>query len=196
VRWVLLNEIPFDRDGDFSISNFVDRYNADLANDYGNLVSRTTKMVQRYFDGVVPATAARLPIDDELRSTAARIVPVHDAAFDRLEFSEGLAAARQLVGRANKYIEETAPWALHREGDARLATVCAELLEAIRVSTMLLHPVIPRATARVAGEMGLDLTGDLTDELRSWPQLTPGAPIRVGNILFPRLDREAVLAAE
>ncbi|HEY8755555.1 MAG TPA: methionine--tRNA ligase [Candidatus Dormibacteraeota bacterium] len=195
VRWVLLSEIPFDRDGDFSISNFVDRYNADLANDYGNLVSRTTKMVQRYFGGVVPASAARLPIDDELRSTAARIVPVYDAALDRLEFSEGLAAARQLVGRANKYIEETAPWALHREGDARLATVCAELLEAIRVSTMLLHPVIPRATARVAEELGLDLSGDLTDELRSWPRLIAGDPIRVGEILFPRLDREAVLAS-
>lgn len=111
VRWVLLSEIPFDRDGDFSIANFIDRYNADLANDYGNLVSRTTKMVQRYFDGRVPAMTTRTPIDDELRSTAARIVPVYDAALDHLEFSEGMAAARQLVDRANKYIEETAPWA-------------------------------------------------------------------------------------
>jgi methionyl-tRNA synthetase len=196
VRWVLLSEVPFDRDGDFSISNFVDRYNADLANDYGNLVSRTTKMVQRYFAGQVPATEARSPIDDELRTTAARIVPVYDSAMDHLEFSEGMAAARQLVGRANKYIEETAPWSLHRQGDARLATVCAELLEAIRVSTMLLHPVIPRATARVAAEMGLSLAGDLTEELRSWPRLVEGSPIRVGDILFPRLDREAVLAAE
>ncbi len=194
VRWVLLSEVPFDRDGDFSIAKFVDRYNADLANDYGNLVSRTTKMVQRYFDGRVPAPAARAAIDDELRTTAARVVPVYDAAMDALEFSEAMAAARQLVGRANKYIEETAPWTLHREGDARLQTVCSELLEAVRVSTMLLHPVIPRATSRVAAEMSIRLEGDLTDELRRWPALSEGAPVRVGEILFPRLDREVIVA--
>ncbi len=194
VRWVLLSEVPFDRDGDFSMSKFVDRYNADLANDYGNLVSRTTKMVQRYFDGRVPPMGGRTDIDDELRTTAARVVPVYDAAMDGLEFSEAMAAARQLVGRANKYIEETAPWSLHREGDARLGTVCAELLEAVRVSTMLLHPVIPRATARVGAEMGVSLDGDLTAALRRWPDLVTGAPIGVGEILFPRLDREAVLA--
>ena len=116
VRWVLLSEVPFDRDGDFSMAKFVDRYNADLANDYGNLVSRTTKMVQRYFAGRVPAMAAREDIDDELRTTAARVVPVYDAAMDDLQFSEAMAAARQLVGRANKYIEETAPWTLQQAG--------------------------------------------------------------------------------
>jgi methionyl-tRNA synthetase len=196
VRWVLLSEVPFDRDGDFSMAKFVDRYNADLANDYGNLVSRTTKMVQRYFGGRTPPLAARTDIDDELRSTAARVVPVYDAAMDALEFSEAMAAARQLVGRANKYIEETAPWTLHREADPRLGTVCAELLEAVRVSTMLLHPVIPRATARVAAEMGITLDGDLGEELRRWPALAEGSPIGVGEILFPRLDREVVLTAE
>jgi methionyl-tRNA synthetase len=195
VRWVLLSEVPFDRDGDFSVAKFVDRYNADLANDYGNLVSRTTKMVQRYFAGRVPAMAARTAIDDELRTTASRVVPVYDSAMDRLEFSEAMAAARQLIGRANKYIEETAPWTLHREGDGRLATVCAELLEAVRVSTILLHPVIPRATAQVAAEMGISLAGDLSDEVRSWPRLAQGTTITVGEILFPRLDREVVLAA-
>jgi methionyl-tRNA synthetase len=195
VRWVLLSEVPFDRDGDFSMTNFVDRYNADLANDYGNLVSRTVKMVSRYFEGKVPDAGPREPIDDELCTTAARILPVYDAAMDRLEFSEALAAARQLVGRANKYIEETAPWTLHSRGDPRLRTICRELLEAIRVSTMLLHPVIPRATSRVAAEMGFVLSGDLSGELREWPSLTPGETVPVGDILFPRLDREAVLAA-
>jgi methionyl-tRNA synthetase len=196
VRWVLLSEVPFDRDGDFSMSNFVDRYNADLANDYGNLVSRTTKMVRRYFAGRIPSQGQHQPIDDDLRSTAARILPVYDSALDELRFSEALAAAMQLVGRANKYIEETAPWTLHRNNDPRLGTVCAELLEAIRVSTMLLHPFIPRATSRVAQEIGLTLDGDLTNELRAWPRLTAGTEITVGEILFPRLDREAVLSAE
>jgi methionyl-tRNA synthetase len=195
VRWVLLSEVPFDRDGDFSMTGFVDRYNADLANDYGNLVFRTTTMVKRYFDGRVPAPGRRDPLDDELRSTAARVVPVYDEAMNRLDFTEAMAAARQLVGRANKYIEETAPWTLNRHQDDRLATVCAELLEAIRVATILLHPVIPRATTRVATQMGLTVSGDLSDEVRSWPRLSVGAPVSVGEILFPRLDREAVLAA-
>ena len=195
VRWVLLSEVPFDRDGDFSMTGFIDRYNADLANDYGNLVSRTTKMVQRYCDGRIPAMATRDPIDDDLRITAARVVPVYDAAMDRLEFSEALAAARQLVGRANKLIEETAPWTLQKNADPRLGTVLAELLEAVRVSTMLLHPFIPRATRRVAEELGLVLDTDLSAEVRAWPTLTPGATITIGAILFPRLDREAVLGA-
>jgi methionyl-tRNA synthetase len=195
VRWVLLSEVPFDRDGDFSMTSFVDRYNADLANDYGNLVSRTTTMIQRYFNGRVPAPGRRDPLDDDLRSVAARVVPVYDEAMNRLDFTEAMAAARQLVGRANKYIEETAPWILNREGDDRLATVCAELLEAIRVATILLHPVIPRATTRVATQVGLSVSGDLTDEVRGWPRLSEGAPVSVGEILFPRLDREAVLAA-
>ena len=195
VRWVLLSEVPFDRDGDFSMSGFIDRYNADLANDYGNLVSRTTKMVQRYFDGKVPAATSRAPLDDELRTTAARILPVYDAAMDSLRFNEALAAAMQLVGRANKYIEESTPWTLHRNHDPRLATVCAELLEAIRVATMLLHPVIPCATARVATDLGIALEGDLTAALRSWPALREGDPVPVGDILFPRLEREAGPAA-
>jgi len=190
VRYVLMAEIPFDRDGDFSLEGFVDRYNADLANDYGNLVSRTTKMVKRYFDGAVPEPGPRQPIDDELPATAATVVPAVAAAMDNLDVSGALGHARRLVGRANKYIEETAPWTLSAAGDPRLATVCHGLLEAIRVSTLLLHPVIPAATAKVAADLGFSLAG-----LEGAP-LSPGAPVGVGDILFPRLDREAVLAEE
>ena len=190
VRYVLMAEIPFDRDGDFSLEGFVDRYNADLANDYGNLVSRTTKMVKRYFDGRVPPPGDRRPIDDELPALAAEVVPAACAAIDDLDIAGALAQARRLVGRANKYIEEVAPWTLHAAGDDRLGTVCLALLEAIRVSTLLLHPVMPSATARVAAELGFSL-----DSLDGAP-LAPGAPVGVGEILFPRLDREAVLAEE
>ncbi|MHB8718123.1 MAG: methionine--tRNA ligase [Candidatus Dormibacteria bacterium] len=194
VRWVLMCEVPFDRDGDFSMSTFVDRYNADLANDYGNLVSRTTKMLQRYCGGELPAPGPRTAIDDELRLTAARVVGVHDAAMERRDLSEAAAAAMQLVGRANKLIEETAPWTLAANGDARLHTVLTELLEAVRVSTALLHPFIPEATRRAAADLGVSLEGDLSDQVRGWGLLPPGHRVRVGDILFPRLDREAVLA--
>src|SRR5207302_1956036 len=143
VRYVLMAEIPFDRDGDFSLEGFVDRYNADLANDYGNLVSRTTKMVRQYFDGRVPEQGPSLPLDDELPALGAEVVRAAKAAMDDLDITGGLTEARRLVGRANKYIEEAQPWTLRAAGDARLGTVCHRLLEAIRVSTLLLHPVIP-----------------------------------------------------
>jgi methionyl-tRNA synthetase len=193
VRYVLMAEIPFDRDGDFSMESFVDRYNADLANDYGNLVSRTEKMIQRYFDARVPERGGEEPIDAELRELAIPAVAAYDRAMDGLDFTAALAAARRLVARANKYIEETAPWKLRSAGDGRLGTVCAELLEAVRVSTLLLHPFIPRATARVAQDLGIGLGGDLTEALQTWPVLHGGEPVGVGDILFPRLDREAIL---
>jgi methionyl-tRNA synthetase len=193
VRYVLMAEVPFDRDGDFSMESFVDRYNADLANDYGNLVSRTEKMVQRYFEARVPERGGEEPIDAELRQVAAAVVPEYDQAMDGLDFTAALAAVGRLVDRANKYVEETAPWKLRSVEDDRLGTVCAELLEAVRVSTLLLNPFIPRATARVATDLGIELSGDLTQAARSWPALRGGGPVGVGEILFPRLDREAIL---
>jgi methionyl-tRNA synthetase len=194
VRYVLMTEIPFDRDGDFSLERFVDRYNADLANDYGNLVSRTEKMVQRYFQGYVPEAAGREPLDLELPALSAEVVGAHEQAMDALEINGAVAAAQRLVARANKYIEEAQPWTLAARGDGRLGTVCANLLEAIRVSTLLLHPFIPRATVRVAADLGIALDGDVSASLRVWGELKAGATVGVGDILFPRLDRREVLA--
>jgi methionyl-tRNA synthetase len=195
-RYVLMAEIPFDRDGDFSVEIFVDRYNADLANDYGNLVSRTEKMVQRYFDSRVPSPGPREALDDELPGLAAEVVTNYDAAMQRFDISGALAQVRRLVGRANKYIEEAQPWTLSRSEDPRLGTVCHNLLESIRVSTMLLYPVIPRAAAAVAADIGVSITGDVSAALRRWDVLAGGDGVGVGDILFPRLDRAAVLGDE
>jgi methionyl-tRNA synthetase len=175
------------------MEGFVDRYNADLANDYGNLVSRTEKMVQRYFGGRVPERGPEEPIDGELPEVARGALPDYDAAMGRLDFTAALAAVRRLVGRANKYVEEVAPWRLHGAGDPRLGTVCAQLLEAVRVSTLLLHPFIPRSTARVAADLGVALEGDLGPALAAWPGLAVGGAVGVGEILFPRLDRGQTL---
>jgi methionyl-tRNA synthetase len=191
---VFLSEVPFDRDGDFSLDTFVDRYNADLANDYGNLVSRTEKMVARYFEGLIPQRGRREPVDDELGALAERVVEEHAAAMEALEPSAAIAAAQRLVARANRLIEEARPWELSKSGDSRLGTLIADLLEAIRVATVLLHPVIPRATARVAGDLGVSLDGAAGAAARRWEVLRPGNRVAVGEILFPRLERERVLA--
>ena len=197
LRYILMSEFPFDRDGEYSMEIFVDRYNAELANDYGNLVSRTTKMVDRYFDGKVPAPQGeRQPIDDELGALAAEVVPAYDVAMEALDLSGALAQARRLIGRANKFIEETAPWTLSRNGDPRLGTVCYELLEALRVATLLMAPAIPKATAKVAADLGINLDGTAGVQARTWGALTPGDPVRVGEILFPRLDRAALLGGD
>jgi methionyl-tRNA synthetase len=196
VRYVLMAEVPFDRDGDFSMEVFVDRYNADLANDYGNLVSRTTKMVDRYFAGRVPEPGPRQPIDDELRALAAEVVPAYDAALEDLDLSGALAQARRLVGRANKFIEETAPWTLSKNGDARLGTVLAELLEALRVATLLMAPAVPNAAAKVAAQLGINLEAHGAEQVRAWGVLQAGDPVKVGEILFPRLDRAVELGGD
>ena len=193
VRYVLLAEVPFDRDGEFSLEAFVDRYNADLANDYGNLVSRTEKMVARYFSGRVPEPGRREPDDDALAAAARTAVEAYESAMARLDLSEAITAAQGLVAHANRSVEVAKPWELHRSGDDRLGTVCRGLLEAIRVSTLLLHPFIPRATARVADDIGVDVRLARLEDLVE-PRLPAGAPVAVGEILFPRLDREAVLA--
>jgi methionyl-tRNA synthetase len=150
-------------------------------------------MVQRYFEARVPERGGEEPIDSELRELAATIIPDYDRAIDRLDFTAALEGVGKLVARANKYVEETAPWKLRSVEDDRLGTVCAELLEAVRVSTLLLHPFIPRATARVATDLGIQLSGDRSQAVRAWPELHGGDPVGVGEILFPRLDREAIL---
>lgn len=194
VRYVLLAEVPFDRDGDFSLDTFVDRYNADLANDYGNLVSRTEKMVARYFDGRVPAGGRREPDDDALCATARESVDAYEAAMANLDLSEGISAAQRLVAHANRSVEVAKPWELHKAGDDRLGTVVRGLLEAIRVATLLVYPFAPRAAAKVADDLGIDVRRASVEELRRCDALTTGAPVAVGSILFPRLDREAVVA--
>jgi methionyl-tRNA synthetase len=124
------------------------------------------------------------------------VVPGYDACMEDLDLAGALAQVRRLVGRANKYIEETAPWTLHKVGDPRLGTLCRELLEALRVATLLMAPVIPRAAAKVAADLGINLDGSAGEQARGWNLLRTGDPVKVGDILFPRLDRAAVLGGD
>ncbi|MGC8461164.1 MAG: methionine--tRNA ligase [Candidatus Dormibacteria bacterium] len=197
VRWVLMAEIPFDRDGDFSIEVFVDRYNADLANDYGNLISRTEKMCLKYFGGEVPAPGTSDPLDDELEELVRKTLPRYESCFATLDLAGALQSAMTIVRRANKYIEESAPWSLAAAGDVRLRTVIRNLLETIRVATVLLAPFIPHGTTQVAGDFGLTIDANAMSSLKGpWLTLKEGTTIGVGAILYPRLNREEVLSRE
>ncbi|MEX0710261.1 MAG: methionine--tRNA ligase [Chloroflexota bacterium] len=157
VRYLVLREIPFDRDGDVTADGLVRRYNAELANDLGNLVNRTVSMAGRYLDGIVsgPMAGAAAPADAELRSNVEAAVRQYRDAIERLHFDEALAAVVQLTRAGNGYVESQAPWNLRRDGaEERLAVVLAQLVEACRIIGHLLAPFTPASAAAVLAQLG------------------------------------------
>jgi methionyl-tRNA synthetase len=191
VRYVLMREVPFDRDGDWSAEAFADRYNADLANDYGNLVSRSTNMVERYLGGVTPELVEGGALERELRDVWESVLPQVERSMLALGFSDALAAVGVGVNRTNKYIEESRPWALHKQGDEqRLRCVLAHVLEGLRLATLLIAPAMPSTADRVQQQCGFDSASPWPRRAR-WGALSAGAAVRTGPVLFPRLEREA-----
>ena len=213
VRYLVLREIPFDRDGDVSADSMIRRYNAELANDLGNLVNRTVSMVGRYLGGVLhdggPTDQVDGPgesgadADAELRSVAASAVTHYRAAIERLHFDEALAALATLTRAGNGYAESQAPWALHKAGETeRTAVVLANMGEACRILGHLLAPFCPGAAADLLGQLGTSPAydgrgagGPGLDALLEWGA-EPG-PRRTGPPapLFPRVDVESEVAA-
>lgn len=199
VRYFLLREIPFGADGFYSEAALVARYNADLANDLGNLLSRSTAMVERFCGGVVPAPEAGS--DDRILSAlAAEVAEEYTRHMERLALSDAMAAVLRLVGRANKYIDETAPWELARRvgvGEAgaagRLATVMYNLAETQRLTAVMLTPAMPSVPRRIWHQLGLD--GDPAaarwPDAAVWGGFPAGTRVRRGEPIFPRIEAEA-----
>ncbi len=197
VRYLVLREVPFDRDADISLRGLVRRYNADLANDLGNLVNRTVSMSARYADGALPPVSdARAPADLELEAAAGRAVDDYQAAMERLQFNEALASMISLAGAGNGYAESQAPWNLKREGQTqRLAEVLSVMAETCRLLGHLLAPFAPRAAARVAQQLGRPVPYDERGaggpgfaQLLAWGAGAGGWQTGRAEPLFPRAE--------
>ena len=193
LKYFVLREFHFGSDGNFSSKKFMDRYNSDLVNDLGNLVSRTTSMIDKYNDGVVAKGRDTDHYDEELKELAAKTFKDFNKQMDSFEFNEALQTVWTFIRRANKYVDETEPWILGRDEDKkdRLNTVLYNLAESIRIIAQLIEPVMKNTTKKILAKLGTDNKGFAS--AGEFGLLEEGAVVTKGDNLFDRLDVEEEL---
>lgn len=192
VRYFALSEMPYDSDGRISYTNVLARYNTDLANNLGNLVSRTHAMTKKYFDGVIPSPGAAEDPDGDLLAAVADTVAKYRPLMDGYRLSDAADAVFTMLRRANKYIDETMPWALAKDESkkARLGTVLYNLLEIIRVAAVLLTPFIPDTAKAIFAQISAD--ADTLESVQTFGALRPGVALGAASPLFARVDEKIV----
>ena len=193
VRYYALSEMPYASDGSITYESVITRYNNDLANNLGNLVSRTHAMTKKYFDGVVPTPDVKEPIDDELYAAVREGISESVKLMDAYHVADSLEAIFSMLRRANKYIDETMPWVLAKSDETRgrLATVIYNLLEVIRTAAVLLVPYIPSTAKAIFGQLGTDKTEFET--VSEFGALESGKPLGEAFTLFARIDEKKFL---
>ena len=190
VRYYLVREVVFGSDGTFTPEQFVERINIDLANDFGNLLSRTVSMIAKYFDGVIPEYQGNLnEFDEDLEKTGLHTVEFYHKDMDSLKVTEAFEEVFNYISRANKYIEETKPWALAKDETKvnELKSVMNHLANALRQSAIMLQPILLKAPKELFNQLGI------SEDLQTFSSLTKvdamgGQHVNKGNPLFPRLD--------
>ena len=196
IRYFLLREIAFGQDGNFTNEALIPRINSDLANDLGNLVSRTCGMIEKYFGGTLPADRVESEFDADLKAMAASVIPVVEEKMDNMLFSDALVEIWNLIRRTNKYIDETQPWVLCKDESKKgeLANALYNVAEAIRIVSILIQPFMPLTPAKIWAQLNIPAEATEWETTKTWGVLPAELAVQKGETLFPRIDMKKELA--
>ncbi len=190
IRYFLLREIVFGNDGNFSRDALITRINSDLANDLGNLLHRTVSMIEKYHGGVVTNTGVSEAVDEDLQALVKTTVTNFEKDMDAMEINSAIKGVWALISRANKYIDETAPWILAKDEAkaARLQTVMYNLAETLRVVAILVAPFIPSTSPKIYTQLGLEVPAEFLLADAEWGKMADGTKVQKGDPLYPRIE--------
>ena len=192
VRYYALSQMPYDKDGNITYELVINQFNANLANNLGNLVSRTIAMTKKYFDGIIPQPAAEEAVDADLKAVCAEAVTKFDRLMDSFRIADACECVFDMLKRANKYIDETSPWVLAKDeaNRARLGTVLYNLLESIRIAAVLLTPIMPKTCEEIFKQINTDA---IAYDTLVFGALASGGYVGESTILFTRIDEKKML---